>query len=290
MNTSYSKIRHIRESNILLENRRNRSLITEETTSKSFGNLQTIISQSDQDKKTVPFCKKATPKQLCVVSNESGNPMGWVHERQQWNKILNKYGYSSVEGTGYSYATDKNSPGPYSTGQIWNLDTNQPQGNKPAQKVAQPQDSQPTTEVIRKVPVYNDDRSKLKRYVNLLKIEEWLDPQGNPTLNIRYKVDGNDEQGYFKFYTCGGGGIMCEKRNCMSGEKHTFDTETTNWIESTYCKTTPGQPQNNQPVQKVNQPVQKVNQPVQNVVQPQNNKPAPNVTQPSKPAQRLPSF
>jgi hypothetical protein len=200
MNTSYSKIRHIRESNILLENRRNRSLITEETTSKSFGNLKTIISQSDQDKQTVEFCKKATHKQLCVVSNESGNPMGWVHERQQWNKILNKYGYSSVEGTGYSYATDKNSPGPYSTGQIWNLDTNQPQGNKPAQKVNQnPQNV--------------------------------VQPQGNKP---EEKV--------------------------------------------------------NQPVQKVNQPVQKVNQPVQNVVQPQNNKPAPNVTQPSKPAQRLPSF
>ena len=153
MNTSYSKIRHIRESNILLENRRNRSLITEETTSKSFGNLQTIISQSDQDKKTVPFCKKATPKHLCVVSNESGNPMGWVHERQQWNKILNKYGYSSVEGTGYSYATDKNSPGPYSTGQIWNLDTNQPQGNKPVQKVVQPQDNKPEEKVNQ--PVQN---------------------------------------------------------------------------------------------------------------------------------------
>jgi hypothetical protein len=69
---------------------------------------------------------------------------------------------------------------------------------------------------------------------------------------------------------------MCENIYCKSGEKYTLDTETTNWIESTYCKTTPGQPQNNQPVQ--------------NVVQPQGNKPLQNVVQPNKTAQRLPSF
>ena len=185
MNTSYSKIRHIRESNILLENRRNRSLITEETTSKSFGNLQTIISQSDQDKKTVPFCKKATPKQLCVVSNESGNPMGWVHERQQWNKILNKYGYSSVEGTGYSYATDKNSPGPYSTGQIWNLDTNQPQGNKPVQKVVQPQDNKPEEKVNQPVQnVVQPQGNKPEEKVNQ-PVQNVVQPQNNkPAPNV----------------------------------------------------------------------------------------------------------
>ena len=158
MNTSYSKIRHIQESNILLERRRTSSLITEETTSKSFGNLQTIISQSDQDKKTVPFCKKATPKQLCVVSNESDGTGMPPIERQQWNKVLNNSGYSPVEGTGYSYMTDRNSPGPYSTGQIWNLDANQPQGNKtnqkvnnqPEQKVDQPapQNNQPVQKVV----------------------------------------------------------------------------------------------------------------------------------------------
>jgi hypothetical protein len=160
MNTSYSKIRHIQESNILLERRRTSSLITEETTSKRFGNLQSIIAQSDQDKKTVPFCKKATPKQLCVVSNESENWGGMMAiERQQWNKVLNNSGYSPDEGTGHSYMTDKNSKGPYSTGQIWNLDANQPQGNKPVQKVnqnpqqvVQPQNSQSVQKLDQPAP------------------------------------------------------------------------------------------------------------------------------------------
>ena len=178
MNTSYSKIRHIRESNILLENRRNRSLITEETTSKSFGNLQTIISQSDQDKKTVPFCKKATPKQLCVVSNVSkGTGMPPI-ERQQWNKVLNNSGYSPVVGTGYSYMTDQNSPGPYSTGQIWNLDTNQPQGNKPVQQVAQPQDNKPVQNVVQ--PQGNKPEEKVNQPV-----QNVVQPQNNkPAPNV----------------------------------------------------------------------------------------------------------
>jgi hypothetical protein len=131
--------------------------------------------------------------------------------------------------------------------------------------------------VIKKVPIYNNDRSKVTKYINLLKFKNIeLERENNaPSFNISYQIDG-DKYFHSKTYICGGGGIMCENIYCKSGEKYTLDTETTNWIESTYCKTTPGQPQNNQPVQ--------------NVVQPQGNKPLQNVVQPNKTAQRLPSF
>ena len=175
MNTSYSKIRHIQESNILLERRRTSSLITEETTSKRFGNLQSIIDQSNQDKKTVPFCKKATPKQLCVVSNESDGTGMPPIERQQWNKVLNNSGYSPVEGTGYSYMTDKNSKGPYSTGQIWNLDANQPQGNKPVQKV-----NQNPQQVVQ--PQNNQPVQKVNPPQNNQPVQNVVQPQGNKPL------------------------------------------------------------------------------------------------------------
>ena len=95
---------------------------SEEQSPKRFGDLQTIIAQSNEDKKTVPFCKKATIEQLCVVSNEHENTGMPIIERQKWYKLLYNSGYSPVEGEGYSYMTDRNLPGPYSTGQIWNKD------------------------------------------------------------------------------------------------------------------------------------------------------------------------
>jgi hypothetical protein len=161
--------------------------------------------------------------------------------------------------------------------------------------------------VIRKVPIYDNikDRTKVTGYINLMRFREIeLERENNAaSFNISYTYDDRDRTNrYSKTYICGGGGVMCENIYCRSGEKHTFDAETTKWIETTYCDKSSfrpkngqpeqkaDQPQNNQPVQKLDQPAPRVGQPVQNVVQPQNNKPVQNLTQPNKPAQRLPSF
>jgi LysM repeat protein len=88
-----------------------------------------------------------------------------------------------------------------------------------------------------KVPVYwLKDTSFTKPIfkLNLRSIGK-IDSLEKLVLSIRYHIDGKTS-GYFKYYTCGNNGKLCEDLFCGSGEKFNLDTETTKWIESTYCK------------------------------------------------------
>ena len=105
MNRSYSKIRHIRESNILLEGRRNRSLITEAINEPqllwvSCGGDETELTPESKGK--LELGTKVGDKQLYYFSSEPQDTAGEYKIMDCLGPEINKTEKDDLEITVYN--------------------------------------------------------------------------------------------------------------------------------------------------------------------------------------------
>ena len=151
MNTSYSKIRHIQESNILLERRRDASLITEETVIKKVPIYDNINDRT----KVTGYINLVRFREIEL---ERENNAASFNIAYTYDDRSNRYSKTYICGGGgvmceniYCRSGEKHTLDAETTKWIETTycakSSFRPQGSKPVQNVVQPQNSQPVQNV-----------------------------------------------------------------------------------------------------------------------------------------------
>jgi hypothetical protein len=184
MNTSYSKIRHIKESNILLENRRDTLLITEETVIRKVPIYDNI---KDRTKVTGYInLMRFREIELERENNAASFNISYTYDDRD---RTNRYSKTYICGGGgvmceniYCRSGEKHTLDAETTKWIETTycakSSFRPQGSKPEQKVDQPQNNQPVQNVVQ--PQGNKPEEKVNQPV-----QNVVQPQNNkPVQNL----------------------------------------------------------------------------------------------------------